>query len=91
VLCASTRLQAPREALHVEELERAAALVQGGATPRTSRDRIKSKLLFPAIHVNVNILKTSPGYVFGFRRFLPNGIWRAIDVMIGRKREVYDR
>jgi hypothetical protein len=47
----------------------------------------KSKLLFPAINVNVNIIESSPGRVFG-RRFLPDGTWRAIDVMIGGKRAV---
>merc|ERR1711881_736770 len=43
----------------------------------------KGELLFPAINVNDCVTKSKFANVYGCRQYLPDGIMRATDVMIG--------
>lgn len=48
----------------------------------------KSKLLFPAINVNDSVTKSKFDNIYGCRHSLPDGLFRATDVMIAGKKVV---
>eukprot|EP00975_Prorocentrum_lima_P027547 5789393-Prorocentrum_lima.AAC.1 len=48
----------------------------------------KGELLFPAINVNDSVTKSKFDNLYGCKHSLPDGIYRATDVMIAGKRAV---